>query len=57
MNSTFNESYNDFYYVNKDIPDYVYIISCVYMAIIFIIGLLANTSIMILFISSPMVSV
>jgi len=56
MNSSYdNKSENDFYYVNKEVPDFVYIASCVYMAIIFLIGFVANTSILILFISSPLI--
>ena len=58
MNSSYdNKSENDFYYVNKEVPDFVYIASCVYMAIIFLIGFVANTSILILFISSPLVNI
>ena len=58
MNSSYNnKSADDFYYVNKEVPDFVYIASCVYMAIIFLIGFVANTSILILFISSPLVNI
>ena len=58
MNSSYdNKSENDFYYVNKEVPDFVYIASGVYMAIIFLIGFVANTSIIILFISSPLVNI
>ena len=58
MNSSYdNKSENDFYYVNKEVPDFVYIASCVYMAVIFLIGFVANTSILILFISSPLVNI
>ena len=52
------ENFDDGYFVDNVVPDYVYILSAVYMAIIFIIGFAANISIFIIFgtTSSPAVS-
>ena len=51
------ERFDDYYFVDNVIPDYVYILSAVYMAIIFTIGFVANISIFIIFGTSPMVSI
>ena len=51
------EKFDDDYFVDNVVPDYVYILSAVYMAIIFIMGFAANISIFIIFgTSSPAVS-
>ena len=51
------EKFDDGYFVDNVVPDYVYILSAVYMAIIFIMGFAANISIFIIFgTSSPAVS-
>ena len=52
------EKFDDGYFVDNVVPDYVYILSAVYMAIIFTIGFVANISIFIIFgtTSSPAVS-
>ena len=48
---------DEYYYVGTGIvPHSVYIGSCIYMAIVFVIGLIANIGIFIIFISSPLVS-
>ena len=53
MNNSANKS--GFYYINEDVPEFVYISSCVYMTVIFLVGFVANTGVLIVFISSPMV--
>ena len=50
------EKFDDDYFVDNVVPDYVYILSAVYMAIIFTIGFVANISIFIIFGTSPAVS-
>ena len=50
------ENFDDGYFVDNVVPDYVYILSAVYMAIIFIMGFAANISIFIIFGTSPAVS-
>ena len=50
------ENFDDGYFVDNVVPDYVYILSAVYMAIIFTIGFVANISIFIIFGTSPAVS-
>jgi hypothetical protein len=48
--------FDDDYFVDNVVPDYVYILSAVYMAIIFTIGFGANISIFIIFGTSSAVS-
>ena len=55
--SSYNKSENEFFYVNDNVPNFVYILSAVYMAIIFFFAFIANTGIMIVFLSSPSVSI
>ena len=50
------EKFDDDYFVDNVVPDYVYILSAVFMAIIFTIGFVANISIFIIFGTSPAVS-
>ena len=44
------------YNVSPDVPPFVYIISCCFMAIICVFGVVSNSSIFVLFINSPLVS-
>ena len=44
------------YNVNPDVPPFVYIMSCCFMAIICVFGVVSNSSIFVLFINSPLVS-
>ena len=55
MNNTTNTTDNMFY-VNPDIPSYVYIGSCYFLVFLCIFGVTANFSIIALFWSSSMVS-
>ena len=52
-----SQSADEYYYVGTGIvPHSVYIVSCIYMAIVFVIGFIANIGIFIIFVSSPLVS-
>ena len=44
------------YHVSPDVPPFVFIISCIFMAIVFVFGVVSNASIFVLFINSPSVS-
>ena len=55
--SSYNKSENaEFFYVNDNVPDFVYIMSAIYLAILFFFAFIANTGILIVFLSSPTVS-
>ena len=52
-----SQSADEYYYVGTGIvPHSVYIVSCIYMAIVFVVGFIANIGIFIIFVSSPLVS-
>ena len=44
------------YNVSPDVPHFVYIMSCFFMALICVFGVISNASIFVLFINSPLVS-
>ena len=50
------DSYEVSYEVSPAVPQFVYIMSCCFMAIICCFGVLANLSIFVLFYNSPLVS-
>ena len=50
-----NEEYSDFY-VSTNVSKYLYYMACVYMAIIFFFGAMANLTTFVIFIKSTLVS-
>ena len=44
------------YNVSPDVPPFVYIMSCFFMALVCVFGVVSNASIFVLFINSPLVS-
>ena len=64
-NTTMSIDYEDYdfvdddgvsYNVSPDVPPFVYIMSCFFMALVCVFGVVSNASIFVLFINSPLVS-